>query len=56
MKPGIYVVFDGPPAHESGRFIDAENEKGEGVGPAGVEWTERKDGYWVLGPFSPPPP
>ncbi|MGP0047851.1 MAG: hypothetical protein ACLPZR_03240 [Solirubrobacteraceae bacterium] len=53
VRPGIYIVFDGPPSHESGRFIETENEKGEGVGPEGVNWNQREDGYWVLGPFLP---
>lgn len=49
----LYVVFDGPPSHESGRFIEVENANGEGRGPAqtGADWTEREDGLWTLGPF-----
>lgn len=43
--PPIDIVFDGPPAHESGRFVEVEIEgKSVSVG----EWIERPDGYWVL--------
>lgn len=46
--PGPYfdVVFDGPPGHESGRFVEVENS--EGVSVSLGEWIERPDGYWVL--------
>lgn len=57
----VYVVFDGPPAHESGRFVETETEDGHGVGfrPAvapddfGVPRWERntENGTWRLGPF-----
>ena len=30
-KKEIRIVFDGPPSHESGRFVEVENEKGEGI-------------------------
>lgn len=45
----ICVVFDGPPSHESGRFVEVEDAKGQSqkVG----EWKERNDGFWTLGPF-----
>lgn len=42
----IEVVFDGPPAHISGRFVEVENSRGESI-HAG-EWVEREDGYWAL--------
>lgn len=61
-EPGLYVVFDGPPSHKSGRFVELEDETGAGVGPAiGVDW--RKEhvpdffggcDYWSLGPFPDP--
>lgn len=47
---GLYVVFDGPPSHESGRFIELEDVEGHGVGDV-AEWVDRSDGYWTLGPF-----
>lgn len=45
----LYVVFDGPPGPESGRFVEVEDAQGRSVGAIG--WREREDGYWVLGPF-----
>ena len=42
----IDIVFDGPPDNESGRFVEVENEAGEGINAGG--WIERDDGYWVL--------
>lgn len=47
----LYVIFDGPPEHESGRFVEVENEQGSAV-VSGAVWTERSDGLWALGPFS----
>ena len=44
--PHIDIVFDGPPSHESGRFVEVENERGESINFG--EWVERPDGYWVL--------
>lgn len=41
----IDIVFDGPPSHESGRFVEVERDgKSISIG----EWQERKDGDWVL--------
>ncbi len=42
----VDIVFDGPPSHESGRFIEVENEGGASISFG--EWVERDDGYWVL--------
>lgn len=52
-----YVVFDGPPSHESGRFIEVEDGHGHGLGPSqcGADWRQREDGYWELGPFGTDP-
>jgi hypothetical protein len=49
-----YVVFDGPPTQESGRFVEVEDGHGHGLGPSqtGAEWRERDDGWWELGPFA----
>jgi len=46
MSGHIDIVFDGPPSHESGRFVEVENEKRESINFG--EWVERDDGYWVL--------
>lgn len=42
----IDIVFDGPPARESGRFVEVENS--EGVSIKAGEWSQRADGFWVL--------
>ncbi len=56
----IYIVFDGPPSHDSGRFVEVEDADGTGLGvrQTGAEWTynlgdkdDRAD-FWYLGPFS----
>jgi len=45
-KKLMCIVFDGPPSHESGRFVEVEDQDGKGqrVG----EWREREDGLWSL--------
>lgn len=45
----VYVVFDGPPGPESGRFVEVETELGESVATA-AEW-EVNGTFWRLGPF-----
>jgi hypothetical protein len=41
----IDIVFDGPPSHESGRFVEVERDgKSIRIG----RWFERDDGLWVL--------
>jgi hypothetical protein len=42
----VDIVFDGPPSHESGRFVEVENESGVSVNVG--EWIKRDDGYWAL--------
>lgn len=42
----VDVVFDGPPAHESGRFVECEDESGASVGVG--EWIDRGNGLWAL--------
>ena len=42
----IHVVFDGPPEHEVGRFVEVETPDGKGVKVG--EWVQRPDGYWAL--------
>lgn len=42
----IDIVFDGPPSHESGRFVEVEDETGKSINFG--EWVKRDDGYWVL--------
>jgi len=43
----IQIVFDGPPSHESGRFVEVEDAvTGESI--KWGEWIEAPDGYWHL--------
>lgn len=42
----VDIVFDGPPSHESGRFVEVENHDGRSINFG--EWIHRPDGYWVL--------
>ena len=42
----IDIVFDGPPSHNSGRFVEVENEKGASINAG--EWIDRGDGLWAL--------
>jgi colicin import membrane protein len=42
----IDIVFDGPPAHESGRFIEVEDASGKSISVG--EWIERPDQLWAL--------
>ncbi|KKM05693.1 hypothetical protein LCGC14_1751510 [marine sediment metagenome] len=43
-KP-IEIVFDGPPSHESGRFVEVE-QGGKSIKFG--EWRDGKDGFWYL--------
>lgn len=42
----VDIVFDGPPSHESGRFVEVENSEGASIKFG--EWVHREDGYWAL--------
>ena len=42
----IYIVFDGPPAHDGGRFVEVETDDGRSVSIG--QWSERADGQWAL--------
>ena len=42
----IDIVFDGEPAHEGARFIEAEHDRGESITFGG--WIKPDDSYWVL--------
>jgi len=46
MSDYIDIIFDGPPSHQSGRFLEVEDSKGKSVDFG--EWVCRPDGYWVL--------
>ena len=50
MPEAVYVIFDGPPSHESGRFVEVENAQGKSVSAG--EWKPNGGTvYWQLGPF-----
>lgn len=42
----VDIVFDGPPSHESGRFIEVEDASGKSISIG--EWVHRPDNYWAL--------
>lgn len=42
----INVVFDGPPSHASGRFVEVETDDGRSINAG--EWRQRDDGLWSL--------
>ena len=45
MSKYVDIVFDGPPSHESGRFVEVENDKGASIRFG--EWVECGE-YWCL--------
>jgi hypothetical protein len=40
------VVFDGPPSHVSGRFVEVEDEQGRSFNAG--DWIDRGNGLWAL--------
>jgi hypothetical protein len=42
----LNVIFDGPPSHESGRFVEVETDDGRSINAG--QWIERPDGLWAL--------
>ena len=42
----VDIVFDGPPSHESGRFVEVEDSTGKSIKFG--EWVKRSDGFWAL--------
>ena len=46
MPKPINIIFDGPPSHESGRFVEVETDDGAGISVG--KWIDRKDGLWSL--------
>jgi len=44
------IIFDGPPSHESGRFIEV-NDSATGASIRWGRWRDNEDGTWsLLGP------
>ncbi len=46
MGEELHIVFDGPPSHESGRFVEVETADGKSINAG--EWRKRPDGLWAL--------
>lgn len=46
MDKPINIIFDGPPSHESGRFVEVETDDGKSINVG--KWIERSDGLWAL--------
>ena len=45
MTKAINIIFDGPPGHDSGRFVEVETDDGKSINAG--EWIQ--DGnYWKL--------
>lgn len=44
-KNEIHILFDGPPSHESGRFVEVEDANGKGIDVG--RW-EQRGKYWHL--------
>lgn len=44
-KEAINIIFDGPPSHESGRFVEVELDSGESIKIG--EWRQ-KGNFWAL--------
>jgi hypothetical protein len=42
----IDIVFDGPPSHQAGRFVEVEDAQGHGISIG--TWIDRGDGMWAL--------
>ena len=46
MDKAINIIFDGPPSHISGRFVEVETDDGKSINIG--KWVEREDGLWAL--------
>lgn len=53
MSDHIDIVFDGPPSHRSGRFVEVEDGNGTSIRAGG--WIKRDDGLWSLRILKPDP-
>lgn len=42
----VCIVFDGPPSHKSGRFVEVEDSNGNGISIG--KWRKRDDDLWSL--------
>lgn len=46
MDQPINIIFDGPPAHDAGSFVEVETDNGKSINVG--EWIEHPNGYWAL--------
>lgn len=46
MSKFIDIVCDGPPSHESGRFVEVEDDTGASINAG--KWVDRGNGLWAL--------
>jgi len=46
LTKAINIIFDGPPSHVSGRFVEVETDDGHGIDVG--EWIEHDNGNWAL--------
>lgn len=42
----IDIVFDGPPSHEAGRFVEVHDPSGASISVG--QWVQLDNGYWAL--------
>lgn len=54
LKPYIDIVFDGPPSHESGRFVEVEDSNGRSIRIG--EWVEDQELWRLRIPYTRPDP
>ena len=46
MTKAINIIFDGPPSHKSGRFVEIETDDGKSINVG--EWIDQGNGFWAL--------
>ena len=46
LLPALNILFDGPPSHNAGRFVEVELDSGKGVNAG--EWIKREGVLWAL--------
>ena len=49
-EDAVYVIFDGPPGPEAGRFVEVHDSRGRSVGDGRFSWVQAGQ-YWTLGPL-----
>jgi hypothetical protein len=48
----LHIIFDGPPSHESGRFVEVENDDGASITIG--RWEQRGDLWALIIPYIDP--